>query len=485
MEELSPQQVGKRSIRGVFAFVSRSAFIQGVNFIRDVTLAALLSPAIFGIYFIVEGFVGIMAYISDIGLGGALIQKKDAITDEELSTTFVVQEGMILTIVILVFIFSENIKNYYNFPSEAIFLFQAFIISFFISTLKTIPSILLERNLEYDKFAIPQVVETLCYTSTLIILALNGWGINSFSYAVLVRAITGLVTMYIIKPWIPKIGFSRKALSHLLTYGIPYQANSILALIKDNLLISVFLGRVLQPQQLGYISFGQKWAYVPLRIVTDNISRITFSTFARLQHDKNALGKAFEKSLFASTSLVFPGLVGLVVMIPFIFTIIPRYQKWEPAYLTLVLFAINIALASILIPITNLLNAIGKIKISLYFMIAWTVFIWVATPIGIHFYGYNAFAAITALINLSVVPLIIIAKKYVNFSVISAVRSPFISSVIMGVVLYTTGTFLVQNMVTLILNIMLGVFLYCAVFYFIGKDEIKSDIAFIRENLKK
>ncbi len=485
MDDFDPILVARRSIKGIAAFVSRSIFIQSVNFGRDAILAALLTPAIYGVYFIVEGFVGILGYISDIGLGGALIQKKDPITDEELSTTFVVQEGIVLVIVVLVFLLSNQIRDFYHFPQEAIFLLQAFVIAFFISTLKTIPSILMERNLQYDKFVIPQVVETICYTVVLVGLAYKGFGINSFSIAVLVRAVSGLIAMYIIFPWTIKPGFSIKALRHLLSYGVPFQTNSILALIKDNLFTSVFLGKVLPDYQLGYISFAQKWTYVPLRIVTDNITRITFSSFARLQHDKKALGAALEKSLFASTALVFPGVVGLVLIVPYIIAIIPKYHKWEPALLAFIFFGMNILLAAMLIPITNLLNAIGKIKITLYFMVGWTVFIWIATPIGIHLYGFNAFPAITAIINVSVIPLILIAKRYVDFNIVSAIKSPLLSTIIMGVVLYILNPLVIHNIYLLVLMIACGGLVYLGTLFLFSKNQIIADIKFIKENLKK
>jgi hypothetical protein len=53
MEDFNVQLVAKRSIKGVFAFVSRTTFIQAINFFRDGVLAALLSPAIYGVYFVV------------------------------------------------------------------------------------------------------------------------------------------------------------------------------------------------------------------------------------------------------------------------------------------------------------------------------------------------------------------------------------------------------------------------------------------------
>ena len=73
-------------------------------------------------------------------------------------------------------------------------------------------------------------------------------------------------------------------------FGLPFQANSVLALIKDDLLI-VYLGRVLPLAQVGYIGFAPEMGIFPLRLIMDNVIRIIFPSFARLQNDKEVLEK--------------------------------------------------------------------------------------------------------------------------------------------------------------------------------------------------
>lgn len=483
MEELDPQLVAKRSIKGVFAFASRSVVIKIIAAIRDFVLAILLGPAVFGVYFIVDSFVSIISYFSDVGLAGALIQKKEPITQEELKTTFTTQQVLILCIVVSVLIFSHQISAFFNFPEQAMYLFQASMVAFFLSSLKVIPSVILERNLEFGKLVIPQLFEEITYAVVILVLAFKGFGITSFTYAILARSIIGLIVIYIICPWKVRLGFSRSALSHLTKFGIPFQLNSLLALVKDNLII-LFLGKIIPFAELGYIAFAQKWTFQPLRIVMDNVIRVTFASFSRMQHDKEALGKAVEKSLLAGTSLIFPSLVGIIVTIPYIFIVIPRLGRYEPSYEAFIFFALNAALATILVPLTNLLNAIGKIKITLHFMIAWTIITWALTPLAIFLIGFNGFPLISAVVNISVILVIFIAKKYVPFSVISIVKNPLIASVAMGVILYFINMYFVTNIIGLIISIILGAVIYFAILFSLGRKQILADIRYIRENLK-
>src|SRR5258708_15751268 len=42
------------------------------------------------------------------------------------------------------------------------------------------------------------------------------------------------IAIYIMQPWKPGIAFSRKTLSGLFKFGIPYQINTFLAALKDD-----------------------------------------------------------------------------------------------------------------------------------------------------------------------------------------------------------------------------------------------------------
>ena len=484
MEEIDIQSVTKRSIRGVFALVSRTFAIQVIGLIANLLLTIFLSPSVFGVFFVVSAAIAFLSYFSDIGLAGALIQKKEPITEEELKTTFTIQQILVVTVVVIALLMSGLIKNFYHLNSDGLFLFQALVVSFFLSSLKTIPSILLERELRFEKLVIPQIVENLFFSVVAVVLAAKGFGVASFTFAVLSRGISGVIAIYIISPWRIGFSFQKNAAKKLLSFGIPFQTNSFLALIKDDLLIA-YLGKVLPLAQVGYIGFAQKWAFVPLRLIMDNVIRITFPSFSRLQGDKNILRKAVEKSIFAACFLIFPSLMGLVVLSPYFVHIIPKYLKWEPAILSLAFFALNAALSSVSTPLTNALNAIGKIKITLYLMVFWTVATWVVTPLAIVIFGFNGVSYASALIALSVILVVAIVKRYIEFSVFRVLVNPFLATVLMGAIIYFISPLVVRNILSLILMIILGAVVYFCTMFVLAKNEILSDIKLVRENLKK
>jgi O-antigen/teichoic acid export membrane protein len=484
MEEIDIALVTKRSIKGIFALTSRTFVVQLVSFASNLLLTIFLSPSVFGVYFVVSAAIAFLSYFSDIGLAAALIQKKEEITEEELRTTFTIQQILVGTVVILALVLSPFIAKFYNLKSEEILLYQALAISFFLSSLKTIPSIILERGLHFEKLVVPQIVEVFFFSVTAVVFAMSGFGVTSFTLAVLARGISGLIAIYVIQPWHIRFGFSKASARRLLSFGIPFQTNSFLGLIKDDLFIA-YLGKALPIAQVGYIGFAQKWAYMPLRLIMDNVIRITFPSFSRLQHEKDVLTKALEKAMFASCYIIFPAVTGLVIMSPYFIHFIPKYQKWEPALFSLFLFSINACLSSVSTPLTNALNAIGKIKVSLYLMVFWTIATWVLTPILIVMYGFNGVAIASALISLSVVGVVIITKRYINFSIIFTTAVPVISTIIMGVIVYLLSGIFVKGMISLLAMCLVGVLLYFATSFIIAKEQILSDIKLVRDNLKQ
>ncbi|SRR5260221_55705 len=478
MEELDIAAITKRSIHGVFALVTRTFVISIISFIVNFLLTVFLSPIVFGVYYLVTAVIAFLSYFSDIGLAAALIQKKEPLTQEDLKTTFTIQQILVVTACTIALLVTPFFAKFYQLNNSGTYLFVALVVAFFLSSLKTIPSILLERELHFEKLVIPQIVETLAFNIVALILAIKGFGISSFSYAVVARGFTGLIAMYIVSPWKVEFGISKKTAKELLSFGIPFQANSFVALLKDDLLIA-YIGRILPLAQVGYIGFAQKWAFAPLRLIMDNIIRITFPSFSRLQDEKALLAKGIEKSLFVLTFLILPSLVGLVVLAPSFIHVIPRYQKWEPALISLGFFAMSAALASVSTPLVNALNAIGRIRTTFYFMVGWTIATWVLTPLLIVLYGFNGFAAGSALIGISIIIVVKVTKKYINFS-LKPIMLPVFSTIILGIFLLSVTHFFTLNLIAIFATILCGGGLYILIVYLLGKEELLRDIATIR-----
>lgn len=483
-EEIDLTTVKKRSLVGVVSLVSRSFLIQVVAFASNLFLTIFLDPKTFGVFFLVSASINIFRYFSDIGLAAALIQKKENLTDEDLKTTFTIQQILVILLLLIIFSLSFLYKKIYGFDQSAIYLFYALAISFFLSSLKTIPSVLLERSLKFNKLIIPQILEILVYNLVAVVLAWRGFGISSFTFAVLAQAVVGLVAMYIISPWKIGFGFSAEPLKRLLKFGIPYQANTFVAAAKDDLM-TIVLGKIIGTTGLGYLGWAKKWAEIPLRFFMDNVSKVVFPAFSRMQTEKEQLSRAVEKTIFFLSFLTFPILTGFSVLASDMVKVIPRYTKWEPALVALYLYCFNSAWASISTSMTNLLNAIGKIKITFKLMIMWLVLTWVFMPfLGIKF-GYNGVAAASAIISLSSAVAIYYAGKFVKFNIVEYAVKPLVASLLMGLTIYFIKPLVINLQISIMIRIILGFFSYLLYCRLLLGSNLFKDIAKIRNEFKK
>src|SRR4030042_5166671 len=149
--EINLETVKERSLRGVVVLTGRTFLLQVIALVAQLFLFSYLGKYEFGVFSIVSAIINFLVYFSDIGLAAALIQKKEKPTETDLKTTFTVQQGLVLTLVILVFVFSKRITAHYGLSIDGLYLLYALAFSLFLSSLKSIPSVLLERKLEFTK----------------------------------------------------------------------------------------------------------------------------------------------------------------------------------------------------------------------------------------------------------------------------------------------------------------------------------------------
>ncbi len=434
-EGLTAETIKTKAIKGAAILTGRMILMQPINFLSMALLTAFLVPSEFGIYFVVSAIKNFLSYFSDIGFAPALIQKRGELTDIELKTIFTAQQILILAILILGFIATPLIQNIYNLNQQAIYLLWALLFSLFFASLKTIPSVLLERKLEFNKWVIPQISETIIFNLIAVFLAWKGFGVTSYTVAVLISGIAGLIVTYIVQPWLPGLAFSVASFKSVLKFGIPYQANTLLAMVKDDGMI-LFLGAVIGPAGIGLLGWAQKWAYAPLRFFMDQVIKVTFPAFSRLQDNRKELSDLISKSIFFICLLVFPSLVILVLIAPSLVQIIPKYIKWSPALFALSVLTITSGLAAVTTPLTNTLNAIGKITLTFKLMIMWTILTWVFVPGLTALYGLNGAAIGFTLVGLSSFVALYMVSKYVDIDYLRSVGKPVLASTLMGLFVF-------------------------------------------------
>lgn len=466
--------IKRKTILSTLSLFFQSGYSAVLGLAANLVLTILLSPGVFGIYIATLSIISILNYFSDIGMAASLIQKKE-VTHEDEKTAFTIQQMLVISLVAMGFFATDAIASFYKLPSEGRLLYWALLAGFFLSSLKTIPSVLLEKEIKFEKIVLVQIVENTVFYLTVIVMAILGYKLNSFTVAVLLRSLIGVVLIYRFSPWKMSLGIDRNSYKKLISFGLPFQGSSLLALVKDDLL-TLYLGKVLGFTGLGYIGWAKKWAESPIRIIMDSISRVLFPLFSRFQNDRSRLSRLIEKIIHYQSFLILPTIAGMALVMDKIVAIIPKYSQWQPALPLFYLFCLSALMSSYSTPFINFLNGIGRVKVSFYFMVFWTALTWILTPAFIHYYGYIGFPVTLVILSSTFVIVIAITKKSADFNFAKSVYPFFFATVVMGLAVLASFRLSLPQLPALITAIMTGIISYILSVRFIFRIDFSHEL---------
>jgi len=477
--------VKARSLSGVVTLISRSFILQIVSTIGFFLLSVFLGRPEIGLFIAVNDLVSILGYFSDIGLAASLIQKKAKVTLTDLRTTFTLQQVLVILLLIITLSLAPRISAYYHISGSGMWLLYSLLAAFFLASLKTIPSVILERHLQFKTLAAVEVAETLVFYFVAVLLAWQGRGVTAYAWAVILRGLVGTILIYWLAPWKLGLSVSVTSLKTLLSFGLPFQINTFMAVIKDRLL-NIFLWKIIGADGIGIIGWAQTWSQKPLRFVMDNVTKVTFPAYARLQDQPQQLRSALEKTLFFITLITFPVVGGMAAIAPQLIRIIPQYGKWEAALIPLIIFCFGSAWAAVSTPITNYFNAVGKVKYNSFLMMMWTVLTWLLIPPFAVKYGYIGVAYASGIIALSSIVPIIIALRLTHFNILNSFGKTAIATLSMLTASVSLSVILSATLTNLILNCLISGLVYIlAVYLLVGSSLIADGQKFFHALVKK
>lgn len=373
----------RKATLGVIVLVLRTALLQLVVLGGNVYLSRILTPGDFGAFAIVQFAIAFFALFGDAGLGGALIQKKEAPTQEELSSVFWLQVLLTGSVVVVVGIASSFLVRIWpSLPPNAAWLMRAMSVEFMLTALRVIPAILLERQLAYGRLSFLELVLQVVFYVSAIVFARMQLGLLALVFAALLQGTAGLIVAYSLRPWRPSFTMKRALLRPILRFGLAFQGRTILGFV-NGAITPIFAGAMLGKTALGLNNWAQTTAYFPLKLV-EIMGRVSFPLFSRLQHDERAFATSLERSvqICAMATLFFVALFfGLGPnVIHVIYT-----DQWMPALPILWVYATVITVGFLAPLIAPALDALGKPGVLLRLSVFWTALNWVVV-IGVMYF---------------------------------------------------------------------------------------------------
>ncbi len=306
---------------------------QLVIFIIGIVVARLVTPSEYGVLGILMVFINVSSVFVDSGLGNSLIYYNE-LKERDLRTTFSLNIFISIFLMLLIYLFSSLIENFYQLENLALYL-QIISFTILFNAFVVVPTAILKVSLNFKSLAISNMCSSVASGILAIVMAYHGYGIWALIAQVMARSFLQASFLVVMSKWIPKLVFYKESCIRLYRYGINLITASCLTKITEEG-ISFFLGKVFSPYNLGI--------YPTLSLVKD---------------DKDKFKQIYNAIIKIMSALSMPVFVILVVVAePFIRLVLT--EKWIEVVPFLQVFCIG----RLLFPVSNVteqaLNAVGR-----------------------------------------------------------------------------------------------------------------------------
>jgi O-antigen/teichoic acid export membrane protein len=153
------------------------------------------------------------------------------------------------------------------------------------------------------------------------------------------------------------------------------------------------------------------------------------------------------------------------------------------AYVPVIILSVNAVIASVTTQLTNLLNSIGDIKLTMKFMVMWTILTWFFVPAVAYKWGVNGASVGYMVVGVSSFLVFVASKRRVDWSIYESVVRPIIASLIMGFLVFVFLRLTPQNLTSLVSGIVLGAVLYVTILYLLVGKSLPLDVKKIVESI--
>lgn len=290
-----------------------------------VALTRILNPADFGLVSMSAAFIAVLQVFVDSGFSKALIQKshlepKDASTAFWASITFSVLLAAALALT------APSVSDALGEPRLERVL-QVLSIALPLIALSQTPAALLEREFDFRALSIRQLVGAVVGSVIAVGLALAGAGVWALVTQTLASSAVSVVALWASTTWRPRFEFSWASFKSLGSVGVAILGIELLDAVQANI-DKLVIGAVFSAQELGYYFLAQRIGTILTELVTSVVSRVSFTTFSRVQHDLPRLNRIFHQLTFAACAISIPVFALVAVfaqqLIPFLFG-----DSWE------------------------------------------------------------------------------------------------------------------------------------------------------------
>lgn len=348
---LESHEVGELAVRGLAAFGVRSLAIRIMAFAANLVLARLLTPHDFGLMAFGLTIMGIGGFITNGGLGGALLRATESPARRTLEAVFGAQ--------LLVASAAAAIIVALALPLGTLGGVAAIMaLALPVDCVRVPGALMSERRLDYSPIVRAEMAEMLAYNVVAVGLVVLGAGIWGIAVAVPVRALVGTIVLAQQSRVLVWPRFSVAEVRPLYRFGLRLQGIGFVPMVREQG-INVATAAIAGASVLGVFSFAQRLTQ-PIWLLFEGSWRISYPAMSRLRDAGSDLPAATLRALRIGCVATGAGVVAVAAATP---AAVPALfgHKWDEAIPVLPPLLVGLLLGGpVLVCASGFFSALGE-----------------------------------------------------------------------------------------------------------------------------
>ena len=331
------ENLKQKTVSGIMWSAIERFSLQGVQFIIQIILARLLLPSDYGMIGMLAIFLQVAQVFIDSGFTNALIQKKDR-TEEDFATVFYFNILVAVLFYGILFFSASLIADFYNMPT-LVLVIRFIALSLIINALSAIHRTKLIISVNFKTQSKISLGAAFISGVIGIWMAYVGCGVWALVWQTLLNSIILTILFYCLVHWKPLHTFSKSSFERLFNFGSKLLISSLINTVYRNL-YTIVIGKKFSVVELGYYTRAEQFAIFPSNNLNALVSRVAYPILSSIQDDDKCLTNAYRNYIRLSSYIIFPLMVGLLVLANPIISLLLT-DKWSGVVILLQILCLD------------------------------------------------------------------------------------------------------------------------------------------------
>lgn len=437
-----------RTLRSFLLLGAQKVVSVVVTAAGGIALARLLTPEAFGLYAILVFVITLGVRFSELGLGAALIQRRDLDLTGGLGAAFTATFALSLVLAAAIVAAAPLLARWPGVSSDVTAPVRWLALLIVLASLRMPAMVLLERRLAYVPLTIAETADTVTFNAVAIAAAVAGAGLWSFVLGALAARVANLAVLWIATRWRPTFSVDRGELAPVLRFGILFQGSVLIGLAGDAV-VPTFVTAWSGIAAVGYLNWAATVAFLPLQVVSI-AGRVLFPALSSLQTEPARFAEATARALNRVTTILYPAaallLAGADPVVRLVFG-----DAWAPAVPAVRGFCLSAIIGGTSTIFVHALYGLGRPDLVFRLNLVSAALLWVLTVALVPWLGFVGFAVASAVLACGGVSYTALClRRLVPLHPLSAVRVPLAASAGSAAVLAALAGFWIHDLPTLV-----------------------------------